>query len=142
MTSFPSPDRDRAQAQDWLNAFFGAIDRMDAAAFAARFDPVEGSFRFGNESPLVGRDAIAGGAGYIFGLLKDIRHDVARFWIAEDHILAEGDVHYLRASDDLALSVPFFSVFELRGERVGSYRVYVDSHALFDPPVEAASNDC
>src|SRR5439155_8518489 len=41
---------------------FETIDAMDAAALAARFTP-DGSFRFGNAEPAVGREAIQEAVG-------------------------------------------------------------------------------
>lgn len=120
----------------WLAQFFGAIDRMDAAGFAAFFGP-DGQFRFANHLPARGPEAIAAGASLIFERLDAIRHEVLKSWSTEGDLLVEGQVHYLRSADGKAFAFPFMSVFEFAGEPgddIASYRVYVDSHELFEAP--------
>lgn len=111
---------------------------MDAEAFAGYFSD-SGHFRFANHPALEGREAIAAGAQGIFGLLSGIRHDVVKSWQADGNILVEGVVHYHRSADDKQMAFPFFSVFEFEQDPmspVKSYRVFVDSHELFLPPVD------
>ena len=122
----------------WIADFFASIDRMDGEAFAAYFSS-SGHFRFANHPPLEGRDAIAGGAQGIFGLLSGIRHDIVNHWQADGNVLVEGLVHYHRAADDRHMAYPFFSVFDFTEgpmSPVQSYRVFIDSHELFLPPAD------
>lgn len=131
--SRPDPDT----IEGWLGQFFGAIDRMDASQFAGHFAP-HGQFRFANQPPAQGPEAIAGGADWIFGMLDSIRHQTLKHWLADGDLLVEGTVHYLRAADQRSFSFPFLSVFEFGGETLGAieqYRVFVDSHELFEPTV-------
>lgn len=130
--SAPDPSAHRT----WLNDFFSVIDRMDAPAFAAFFDPSQGSFRFANQPALVGQEPIEQGCAGIFGLLQSIRHEILTHWVADGDLLVEGRVHY-RRQDGFELSVPFLSVFEFADRSPGpirSYRVFVDSHELFQTP--------
>ncbi len=123
----------------WLEQFFAAIDRMDAAAFADHFDADGGIFRFANHPELIGREAVAQGSAGIFGLLDSIRHEVLAHWEADGDLLVEGRVHY-RRPDGFELSVPFMSVFEFTDHSPGliaAYRVFVDSHALFQTQATA-----
>jgi ketosteroid isomerase-like protein len=120
----------------WITEFFATIDRMEADGFAGYFAG-DGTFRFANQSPLVGSDAIAAGAGAIFGMLTAIRHDLIKHWLADGELLVEGVVHYHRAADGRDFAFPFLSVFEFESEIPGAiqaYRVFVDSHELFLPP--------
>ncbi|MEE4296796.1 MAG: nuclear transport factor 2 family protein [Wenzhouxiangella sp.] len=122
----------------WIAEFFSSIDHMDAEAFAGHFSS-SGHFRFANHPPLEGPGAIAAGAQGIFGLLTGIRHEVLKSWQAAGDILVEGVVHYHRAADDRQMAYPFLSVFEFEQgptSPVKSYRVFVDSHELFLPPVD------
>ena len=130
MTSAP----DASAHASWLAQFFAAVDRMDETVFARHFDPDSGSFRFANHPPVHGREAIAAGCAGIFGLLDSIRHDIQAHWVADNDLLVEGQVHY-RRKDGFELSVPFMSVFEFAAGSPGpvrAYRVFVDSHALFE----------
>lgn len=134
----PNKNRpDRARIKRWLGQFFSAIDRMDAVGFARYFAP-HGQFRFANQPPAQGPEAIAAGAGWIFGMLDSIRHETSKHWLAENDLLVEGTVHYLRAADQRQFAFPFLSVFEFADAPTGAieqYRVFVDSHELFTPPV-------
>lgn len=128
-----SHSHDPSPHQAWLTEFFAAIDRMDAAAFAEHFESSAGRFRFANQPPLEGRALIEQGCSGIFSLLASIRHEVLSSWVADGDLLVEGQVHY-RRTDGFELSVPFMSVFEFVAESPGlidCYRVFVDSHALF-----------
>ncbi len=123
----------------WLERFFAAVDRMDSSAFAAHFDAAGGRFRFANHPELQGREQIGEGCAGIFGLLDSIRHELLAHWVAGDDLLVEGRVHYRRV-DGFELSVPFMSVFEFATDSPGpirSYRVFVDSHALFQTEAPA-----
>lgn len=125
-----------APIKRWADDFFATIDRMDAAGFGRHF-AADGRFRFANQPAVTGPDAIAAGAGFIFGVLESIRHQQIKHWLTEDALLVEGLVHYRRATDRQCFAFPFLSVFEFLDRRPGlirEYRVYVDSHELFLPP--------
>lgn len=133
MSSAPDAHDLRAHAV-WLQQFFAAVDRMDAPAVAVHFEADNGCFRFANHQPMQGREAVAQGCAGIFGLLDSIRHEVLEQWLARGDLIVEGRVHYQRR-DGFRLSVPFMSVFQFGSASPGliqSYRVFVDSHELFE----------
>jgi hypothetical protein len=45
------------QADEWLGGIFRTIDSMDAAAFAEAFTE-DGTFRFGNDDTVAGREQV------------------------------------------------------------------------------------
>jgi ketosteroid isomerase-like protein len=112
-----------------LNELFAAIDRRDAAAFAAFISP-GGVFRFAGQTPVVGRDAVEAAVGAFFAAIGGIRHEVERSWALPGALVCEGRVTYTRL-DGSTLEVPFANVLTLADDLIGEYLVFVDAHALF-----------
>jgi ketosteroid isomerase-like protein len=48
------------------------------------------------------------------------------------HVVVEGTVRYVR-HDGREVTLPFVNVLALDGDRISSYRVYVDGAPLFAP---------
>lgn len=136
MNATDASSQTESEIDRWTREFFATIDRMDAAGFGRHF-AADGRFRFANQPTVTGPESIAAGAGFIFGVLESIRHEMLKRWVAADDVLVEGLVHYRRAADGQTFSFPFLSVFEFSEQRPGpiqEYRVFVDSHELFLPP--------
>lgn len=117
-------DRDRLLAD-----LFAAIDAMDTPGFLAMLTP-SAVFRFGSSPAVHGKDAIGSAVDQFFATIAGIRHDVAR-QIDDGPILAcEGAVTYTR-HDATEITLPFANVFELDGDLICGYRVYVDIGPLY-----------
>jgi ketosteroid isomerase-like protein len=116
----------------WWERIFAVIDAGDAAGFV-RFLTPDAQFRFGNAPAVVGGEAIRAAAAGFFSAIASSRHRLLRTWNCAATAVCEGEVTYTR-HDGTALSVPFANVFELRGDKIAAYRIYIDNSALFNAP--------
>jgi ketosteroid isomerase-like protein len=113
----------------WWESIFAVIDAGDAAGFVALLTP-DAQFRFANAPVIVGREAIRAAVAGFFAAIGSSRHRLGRTWNGAASAVCEGEVTYTRR-DGSVLSVPFANVFELRGDKIAAYRIYVDNSSLF-----------
>ncbi len=116
-------------SDDRLNDLFAAIDARDGDAFVAFLTP-NGSFRFGSAPAARGRDAIRDAVAGFFSSIAGCRHTLDKTIRDGNTIVCEGMVTYLRL-DDLEVSVPFIDVFELDGDLIDQYKIYIDISPLY-----------
>jgi ketosteroid isomerase-like protein len=116
----------------WWESIFAVIDAGDAAGFVAFLTP-DAQFRFGNAPVVVGHEAIHAAAAAFFSAIASSRHRPLRTWNGAGTAVCEGEVTYTR-HDSSVLSVPFANVFELRGDKIAAYRIYIDNSSLFNKP--------
>ena len=113
----------------WWERVFAAIDAGNAAGFVD-FLTSDAQFRFGNAPVVVGRDAIHAAAAGFFAAIASSRHRLLGMWNGAATAVCEGEVTYTR-HDGSTISVPFANVFELRGDKIAAYRIYIDNSSLF-----------
>jgi ketosteroid isomerase-like protein len=113
----------------WWERVFAAIDAGNAAGFVDFLTP-DAQFRFGNAPVVVGRDAIHAAAAGFFAAIASSRHRMLGRWYGAATAVCEGEVTYTR-HDGSTISVPFANVFELRGDKIAAYRIYIDNSSLF-----------
>jgi ketosteroid isomerase-like protein len=116
---------------------FRAIDNMDAGTFANAFTE-DGSFRFGNSEPVVGRLQVQQGVSEFFSILGGLSHHVTGVWSGSweggDVISVEADVTYTRKDGTLTQAIPATSTLRMEGDRIKDYRAFVDISPLFAEP--------
>jgi ketosteroid isomerase-like protein len=117
----------------WWEGVFAVIDAGDAVGFVAFLTP-DAQFRFGNAPVVVGREAIRVAAAAFFSAIASSRHRLLRTWNGAGNAVCEGEVTYTRHDGSL-ISVPFANVFELRGDKITAYRIYIDNSSLFSKSV-------
>jgi hypothetical protein len=119
---------------------FAAVDALDAAAFARRFAE-DGSFRFGNASPVVGRRQIEESVGGFFGMLGGIRHEIVGLWSGSwdggDVISVETLVVYTRQDATLTDPIAATSTLRMHDGLIQDFRIFADIAPLFAPSREA-----
>ncbi len=113
----------------WVKELFRSIDAKDTRRLLT-FLSDDASFRFGNAPPTRGIVAISELLDGFFASIQALRHEIINTWAVADHVLCQGKVTYTR-HDGSTLSVPFFNVFVMRGERVTEYLIYVDASQLY-----------
>jgi ketosteroid isomerase-like protein len=113
----------------WWERLFAVIDARDADGFVAQLTP-DAEFRFGNAPAVHGREAIRAAVANFFAMIAGCRHRLLGHWNGPGTSVCEGEVTYTRR-DGTTVTVPFANVFELRGERIAAYRIYIDNTPLF-----------
>lgn len=130
----------RDQVICWARALYAnAVDRKDAAGFAAVFTP-DATLRFGNAPPLAGREAIREAIAHFFTAFESLEHRSTGEWLDGDTLALEAEVTYVR-HDRKVVSVVAVTIFHLTD--AGSWsagaptadacRIYVDLAPLFAP---------
>ena len=116
----------------WWDALFAAVDSGDAARFVG-FLTADSTFRFGNAPMIAGAGAIEAAVANFFGAIAASRHVLLNCWSTPSSAACEGTVTYTR-HDGAVRSFPFANAFELRGEKIAAYRIYIDNAPLFGDP--------
>jgi ketosteroid isomerase-like protein len=117
----------------WWESVFAVIDAGDAGGFVA-FLTADAQFRFGNAPVVVGHETIHAAVAGFFSAIASSRHRLLRTWNGAATAVCEGEVSYTR-HDGSVISIPFANVFELRGDKIAAYRIYIDNSSLCDKPV-------
>jgi limonene-1,2-epoxide hydrolase len=116
----------------WWQRLFSTIDGADGAGFV-EFLTADAQFRFGNAPSVQGSSAILAAVSGFFASIRTSQHQLLDSWSAPESVGCEGEVTYTR-HDGSVVSYPFANVFKLRGEKIASYRIYIDVSTLFSPP--------
>jgi ketosteroid isomerase-like protein len=116
----------------WWERVFAVVDTGDANRFI-RLLTEDAQFRFGNAPVIVGHAAIHAAAAAFFAAIASSKHRVLGTWNGAESAACEGEVTYTR-HDGSGVSVPFANVFELRGDKIAAYRIYIDNSSLFKAP--------
>jgi uncharacterized protein (TIGR02246 family) len=127
---FPAVTPADAQTQ----RVFETVDKMDAAGFAAYFTP-DGSFRFGNAEPAIGRDAIEQAATGFFATIGGLRHRLIGVWVGSWERGAvrsvEAEVTYTRNDGSQTAPLPVTSTLRMKGDLIHDLRIFMDVSPLF-----------
>jgi hypothetical protein len=117
------------QKETWIKQLFQTIDNRDTPAFLT-FLSSEATFRFGNWPAVTGKAAVGEVVGGFFQSIKALQHTIERTWELPDSVICHGIVTYTR-HDDSTLTVPFVDIFELNGDLVQNYLIFLDASALY-----------
>jgi len=117
-------------ARTRLGELFAAIDASDTERFLS-FLTAEASFRFGSAPTVFGTEAIGEAVGGFFSTIAGCRHSIARIVVDGDVVICEGEVTYTR-HDESQITLPFANVFELSGDLIATYKIYVDAGPLYN----------
>jgi len=118
-----------AATERWTKSLFECIDAKDANGFT-EFLTEGAEFVFGSAPPVEGRDAIAEAVDGFFSTIASSRHRINHVWVPGGTRIVEGTVTYER-HDGSEVTVPFTDVFDMRGELIHSYRIYIDISPLY-----------
>ena len=110
---------------------FASIDAMDAESFLS-FIHRDATFRFGSSPAVKGHAEIRVAVESFFSSFAALQHDLQRVIADGDAMACEGEVTYTRR-DGSKITLPFVNIFEVNGELISQYRVYIDIGPLFQP---------
>ncbi|MFG1608020.1 nuclear transport factor 2 family protein [Actinoplanes sp. NPDC049265] len=113
----------RTIAQD-LQTIFDGIDTLDPDNFVRHLTE-DVVFQFGNNDPVVGREAVAEGVRAFYTTIAGMRHDVRNVYVDGDVAIAQVDILYTR-HDGKAVTVPNADILTFDGDKVRDWRIYID----------------
>jgi limonene-1,2-epoxide hydrolase len=116
-------------APEWLPDLFAAIDAKNSDAFVGFLTP-DARFRFGSAPAVNGRADIAGAVGGFFDSIAGLAHSVTACIVEGSTLFCEGEVTYTR-HDGSTIALPFADVFELDGDMIADYKIYMDIAPLY-----------
>jgi ketosteroid isomerase-like protein len=113
-----------------IRDLFATTDAQDVEANAEHVtDDVV--LRFGNNDPVVGKEAYIEMSRNFHASLTGLRHEILSLWtVDDDTVITEMIVHYERL-DGQKLSLPCANVFRLRGGLVKDYQIFMDISPVF-----------
>lgn len=112
----------------WVREMFRALDEGSVPAlFPYLHDDVV--WRFASYPPGRGKESFAAGWAAMSERVKRLEHAVHRVWSEGESIFCHGEVSY-HLVDAATVTVPFANVFQLRGDRISEYLIYVDASAV------------
>ena len=117
------------QTQQWLTSIGKVIDAKDAQGFA-NFITEDGTFRFGNNPDVVGRDNIRDYVAAFFSMIHSSEHEIVNHWKGDGTVVWQGSVKYTRL-DKKQVTVPFTNIFNMHGNLIKDYLIYIDNTPLF-----------
>ena len=109
---------------------FASIDAMDTESFLS-FIHKDATFRFGSTPAVSGHAEISVAVEGFFSSFAALQHDLQRVITDGDAVACEGEVTYT-SHDGSKITLPFVNVFEIDGELILQYRVYIDIAPLFN----------
>jgi ketosteroid isomerase-like protein len=114
---------------DRLDRLFAAIDAKDTEAFLSYLTK-DAVFRFGSAPESSGHDAIRDGVNGFFASIAGSRHAIRKVINSDSTLVCEAEVTYKR-QNGTEITLPFTNVFELDGELISHYKIYIDIAPLY-----------
>ena len=112
-----------------LAGLFAAIDAKNTEAFLA-YLAEEAVFRFGSAPETAGHESIRDGVNGFFASIAGSSHAIGNVVDSDTTLFCEGEVTYER-HNGTEITLPFANVFELDGERISHYKIYIDIAPLY-----------
>lgn len=113
----------------WWDSLFATIDGKDVPGFLG-FLTEDAEFRFANNPPAMGQEAVGAVVSGFLGAIGGSRHRFIHAWEDGSSAVCEGEVTYTR-HDGSTLTLPFVNVFYMRGGKVARYLIFIDNSVLF-----------
>lgn len=116
---------------------FAAVDALDNDAMLELLAP-DAVQVFGNQEPLMGRDAISAANKAFATMVAGVRHDITREWYQDNDAIVEANVTYQRLDGGL-VNLPVVSIYRTdENGLIEDYRVFYDPAPVFAPANEQA----
>lgn len=120
------PNRDISER---IVHMFEAIDAQDTERFLKYLSP-DAEFRFGSADAVIGTDRIGEAVDGFFSSITNCSHRLEKSLYEDDTIVCEGEVTYRRHNQS-KITLPFVNVFEMSGELISRYKIYIDIAPLY-----------
>ena len=113
---------------------FAVIDSMDVPTIAKAFAE-DGTFRFGNSEPAVGREQVEQSVAGFFSMIGGLSHEITGVWSGTwdggEVKSVEAEVTYARKDGTPTPPLPVTSTLRMQGDLIKDYRIFMDLAPLF-----------
>ena len=113
---------------EYIRAYFREVDAMRPRELVKWYTP-KGSFRFANNPPVMGADAMIGTLEQFYATLKSMRHKEQGLWVAGGAGVFEALVTF-ETQDGRTVSIPAASILRTEGGFVQDFRFIMDAAPL------------
>lgn len=114
---------------EWLNGLLDSVDSKDTARFLGYLTP-DAVFRFGSAPPVIGPEQTGAAVDGFFSTIGGCSHELNNTWVGDGTIACEGEVTY-RRHDGSEITLPFVNVFDMAGDLISRYKIYIDIGPLY-----------
>jgi len=115
--------------QQFLKSLMASIDAKDAEKFVTHVTD-DAVFKFGNMEPVQGKDNVRQAVAGFFSSIKGLNHKLLDTIEQDGRLVMRGEVTYTRHNDTL-LTVPFVNFFNMNGDLIKDYLIYLDASQLY-----------
>ncbi|MBD2102827.1 nuclear transport factor 2 family protein [Leptolyngbya sp. FACHB-261] len=115
----------------WVQHYFKTVDTLNPDAIVAYFSD-DGKFRFSNQPPVVGKQAIRDSLAQFFATIQTMHHENMGLWLGEDGNSAvyEVDVTYTR-KNGTQVTLPCASILRSRNDQIYDFRMNMDISPVY-----------
>ena len=114
---------------NYIPEMYKMVDSMDTQAFVNLFAE-DGSFRWANMPPVVGKQNLTAFLEGFFQSIKAISHKELEYWDLPGVKIATGFVTYTRLNDSI-LRVPFSVIIKFDGALIIEFMIFIDTSELY-----------
>lgn len=115
------------------NELFARIDDFSMATLIVEHFAADATMVFGNNEPMVGRDAMVAGTAHFGAAIKALRHRIRQEWTVADTSIVVTEATYTRL-DAKQVTIPATAIWRVGGDGlISDFRVYYDPSPVFAP---------
>jgi ketosteroid isomerase-like protein len=117
---------------EWVRNYFKTVDTLNPDAIVTYFTD-DGKFRFSNQPPAVGKQAIRDALAQFFATIQAMHHEKTGLWLGDDGNSAvwEADVTYIR-KNGTQVTLPCASILRSRNDQIDDFRMIMDISPVYE----------
>ena len=115
---------------DFLKRYYAAMETNDPHQYGA-FYAENIQLTFGNEAPIVGRDAVLKAFHGVLKRVRSLHHDLVSVWPESRGVVIFESIGTWHLFSGKSVSVPACSVFTIANDLFTDLRIYVDNAPVF-----------
>ena len=114
--------------EDWMTEYFAMVDTRDLDEFLTWYAD-DATFRFANQPPARGKEAIRAVLEQFYGLVTSMHHEKTGCWADADSGAFEAVAHVV-TTDGVCADLPAVSTLRVRDGLVHEFRFVMDAAPL------------
>ncbi len=120
--------------ESWIADYFTMVDRLNPEELVTWYTE-DGSFRFANQPPAQGKNAMIAALKQFYSLVKSMHHEKTGCW-TDDHSGAWEAIAHFETNDGRKVSLPAVSTLRVRDGLICEFRFVMDASPITQPANE------